>query len=236
MSNVPFIEITANPKIPELAPGDTVRVYNRIVEGDKERVQMFQGVVIRISRGGAGANFTVRRISHGVGIERTFPTYSPLLEKVEVTRHGKVRRARLYYLRGLSAKKARIKERRVIDKPGVEVLEPEELAAIEAEEMAAENIDAEAVAEEPVAEATVEAVAEEPVAEAAVEAVAEEPVAEAAAEEPVVEAAAEEVVSEAAAEEPVAEAAAEEPVAEAAAEEPVAEAKAEVTEEKTEGA
>jgi len=219
MSKVPFIEVKANPKIPELAPGDTVRVYNRIVEGDKERVQMFQGVIIRISRGGAGANFTVRRISHEVGIERTFPTYSPLLEKVEVTRHGKVRRARLYYLRGLSAKKARIKERRVIDKPGVEVLEPEELAAIEAEEMAAENIDAEAVAEEAVAE---EAVAEEAVAEAAP---AEEPVAE------------EAVAEEAVAEEAVAEkAVAEEAVAEEAVAEVEAEAEAEPTEEKTEGA
>jgi large subunit ribosomal protein L19 len=169
MSNVPFVEVTANPNIPELAPGDTVRVYNRIVEGEKERVQMFQGVVIRISRGGAGANFTVRRIAHEIGVERTFPTYSPLLEKVEVTRHGKVRRARLYYLRGLSAKKARIKERRVIDKVEVEVLEPEELAAIEAE-VAAEEAGVEAVVEtEAAAEAVVEeAVAEEAVAEAAV--------------------------------------------------------------------
>ncbi len=212
MSKVPFVEFKANPNIPELAPGDTVRVHNRIVEGEKERVQVFQGVVIRISRGGAGASFTVRRVSHDVGIERTFPTYSPLVEKVEVTRHGKVRRARLYYLRGLSAKKARIKERRVIEKPEVEVLEPEELAAIEAEIVAEETAEAVAAAPET---AEVEAAAtEEPVAETEAKAVAEEPVAEAEAE----------VVAEA-------EAATEEPIAEAEVE-----TKAEVTEEKTEGA
>lgn len=186
MSKVPFIEFKVNPNIPELAPGDTVRVHNRIVEGEKERIQVFQGVIIRISRGDAGANFTVRRVSHDVGIERTFPMYSPLVEKVEVTRHGRVRRARLYYLRGLSAKKARIKERRVLDKPGVEVLEPEELAAIEAEVLAEETAGAvaetvETATDAVVEEATAEAVAEEPVAEA--EAVAEEPVAEAEAAE-----------------------------------------------------
>jgi large subunit ribosomal protein L19 len=116
MSNPSYVEFKANPNVPELSPGDTVKVYSRIVEGDKERVQVFQGVIIKIKRGGAGANYTVRRVSHDVGIERTFPFYSPLVEKVEVVRHGKVRRARLYYLRGLSAKKSRIKERRVLDK------------------------------------------------------------------------------------------------------------------------
>lgn len=113
MSTEPLVELVANPNIPTLAPGDTVKVSARIIEGEKERIQVFQGVVIRIKKGGAGANFTVRRVAHGVGVERTFPFYSPLVEKVEVTRHGKVRRARLYYLRGLSAKRARIKERRV---------------------------------------------------------------------------------------------------------------------------
>ncbi|HEY82699.1 MAG TPA: 50S ribosomal protein L19 [Dehalococcoidia bacterium] len=102
-----------NPKIPELAPGDTVRVSIRVVEGGKERIQPFQGVVIKVRRGGVGASFTVRRIAYGVGVERTFPLYSPRIEKVEVIRHGKVRRARLYYLRGRSGKAARIKERRV---------------------------------------------------------------------------------------------------------------------------
>jgi large subunit ribosomal protein L19 len=129
MSNPSYVEIKTNPNVPELSPGDTVKVHSRIVEGDKERVQVFQGVIIKIKRGGAGANYTVRRVSHDVGVERTFPFYSPLVEKVEVVRHGKVRRARLYYLRGLSAKKSRIKERRVIDKvetPVVEELPAEE--------------------------------------------------------------------------------------------------------------
>ena len=97
---------------PRMAPGDTVRVHTLIVEGDRERVQVFQGTVIRIRKGNAQANFTVRRVaSHGVGVERTFLFNSPRLEKVEVTRRGKVRRARLYYLRGLTGKAARIKEK-----------------------------------------------------------------------------------------------------------------------------
>jgi large subunit ribosomal protein L19 len=107
-----LIERKQNPNIPTLAAGDTVKVSTRVVEGDKERIQVFQGVVIRIRNSGAGSSFTVRRVTYGVGVERTFPLYSPLVEKVEVVRHGKVRRAKLYYLRGLSAKKARIKEKR----------------------------------------------------------------------------------------------------------------------------
>jgi large subunit ribosomal protein L19 len=108
-----LIKIKQNPNIPALAPGDTVRVRTKVVEGDKERTQLFQGVVIRVRHGGAGANFTVRRVTYGIGVERTFPIFSPLVEKVEVTRHGKVRRARLYYLRGRSARASRIKERRL---------------------------------------------------------------------------------------------------------------------------
>jgi len=108
-----LIELKANPKIPDLAPGDTVKVSIKVVEGGKERIQLFQGVVIKIQRGGINASFTVRRIAYGVGVERTFPLYSPRVEKVEIVRHGKVRRARLYYLRGRSGKAARIKERRV---------------------------------------------------------------------------------------------------------------------------
>src|SRR4030042_1655150 len=104
--------VKANPNVSALTPGDTVKVGIRIKEGDKERVQPFQGVVIRIRKGDAGGTFTVRRVAYGIGIERTFPMASPLIEKVQVIRHGKVRRAKLYYLRGLSAKKARIKERR----------------------------------------------------------------------------------------------------------------------------
>lgn len=108
-----LIEVKQNPRIPALAPGDTVKVSTKVREGDKERTQLFQGVVIRVRHGGTGANFTVRRVTYGVGVERTFPVYSPLVEKVEVARHGKVRRARLYYLRGRSARASRIKERRL---------------------------------------------------------------------------------------------------------------------------
>ena len=104
--------VKANANFPSVAPGDTVKVGIKIKEGEKERIQPFQGVIIRIRKGDAGGSFTVRRVAYGVGIERTFPMASPLLDKVEVIRHGKVRRAKLYYLRGLSAKKARIKEKR----------------------------------------------------------------------------------------------------------------------------
>ena len=97
-------------------PGDLVKVTIRIKEGEKERSQSFQGVVIRVKRGGERTTFTVRRVSYGVGVERTFFLHSPTLEKVDVLRRGKVRRAKLYYLRGLSGKKGRIKERREVPK------------------------------------------------------------------------------------------------------------------------
>ncbi len=97
----------------EVSPGDTVRVHVRIVEGGKERIQVFQGIVIRHRKGGQHENFTVRRTaSHGVGVERTFLMRSPRIDKIEVLRHGKVRRAQLYYMRGLSGKATRLKERR----------------------------------------------------------------------------------------------------------------------------
>jgi len=100
-------------KAPVMEPGDTVRVHTRIVEGDRERVQVFQGTVIRMRRGSVNSNFTVRRIaSDGIGVERTFLIHSPRVEKVEVMRHGRVRRAQLYYLRGLTGKAARLKSRR----------------------------------------------------------------------------------------------------------------------------
>jgi large subunit ribosomal protein L19 len=106
-------QLKPNPNIPQLRPGDTVRVHFRIVEGDRERTQVFQGTVMRLRKGGANANFTVRRIaSHGVGVERTFLLNSPRLERVEILRHAKVRRAQLYYLRGRMGKAARLKERR----------------------------------------------------------------------------------------------------------------------------
>jgi large subunit ribosomal protein L19 len=98
---------------PELQSGDTIRVHTRIVEGDRERVQVFQGTVIRLRGGNVNANFTVRRIaSDGIGVERTFPLHSPRVEKVEVLRHAKVRRAQLYYPRGRTGKAARLKARR----------------------------------------------------------------------------------------------------------------------------
>ena len=106
-----YIELQPNPNVPEFRTGDTVRVSSKVVEGDRERTQVFEGVVIRQRRAGSSSNFTVRRIAHGVGVERTFLLYSPRVEKVEVVRFGKVRRSRLYYLRGLTGKAARIKER-----------------------------------------------------------------------------------------------------------------------------
>lgn len=93
-------------------PGDTVRVSVKVVEGEKERLQAFEGVVIRKRGGGTGATFTMRRVSYGVGVERTFPLHSPRIDKIQVTRRAKVRRAKLYYLRELSGKAARLKERR----------------------------------------------------------------------------------------------------------------------------
>ncbi|GIV59216.1 MAG: 50S ribosomal protein L19 [Rhodothermaceae bacterium] len=98
--------------IPDFAPGDTVNVHVRVIEGDKERIQQFQGVVIAFKGSGARRTFTVRKVSNGVGVERIFPLYSPKLAKIEVVRHGRVRRAKLYYLRERRGKSARIRERR----------------------------------------------------------------------------------------------------------------------------
>jgi len=96
--------------IPAFRPGDTVQVYVKVVEGSRERIQMFEGVVIKIKGGGIRETFTVRRVAYGVGVERTFPLHSPRVDKIVVKRHGKVRRAKLYYLRNLTGKAARIKE------------------------------------------------------------------------------------------------------------------------------
>lgn len=98
--------------LPEFGPGDTVKVHVKVVEGNNERIQVFEGVVIRKRGGGLRETFTVRKVSQGVGVERTFPLHSPRIDKIEVVRHGKVRRARLYYLRDRSGKAARIKELR----------------------------------------------------------------------------------------------------------------------------
>jgi large subunit ribosomal protein L19 len=118
--------------IPEFRPGDTVKVHVRVVEGNRERVQVFQGVVIRRQNGGLRETFTVRKISFGVGVERTFPVHSPSIAKLEIVSRGKVRRAKLYYLRELRGKKARIKERRLDDA---------KLAALEAATLAAQHGD-----------------------------------------------------------------------------------------------
>ena len=98
--------------LPDFRAGDTVRVHARIVEGSRERVQIFEGVVIKRKGAGIQATYTVRKMSSGVGVERTFPLHSPRVDKIEVTRFGRVRRAKLYYLRSLQGKAARIKERR----------------------------------------------------------------------------------------------------------------------------
>ena len=98
--------------LPDFKAGDTIKVHARIREGEKERVQIFQGVVIRKRKGKTGATFTVRKISYGVGVERVFPLHSPAIDKIEIVTRGKVRRGRLYYLRNLRGRAARIKEKR----------------------------------------------------------------------------------------------------------------------------
>jgi large subunit ribosomal protein L19 len=99
-------------KVPQLRAGDTVRVHVKVVEGNRERIQVFEGVVIAIGRAGLKQNFTVRRVTHGVGVERTFMVHSPRIDKIEVVRHGAVRRAKLFYLREKVGKQSRIKEQR----------------------------------------------------------------------------------------------------------------------------
>jgi len=118
-------EAQPNSKIPVLKPGDNVSVHVRIVEGDKERIQEFKGTIIRLRKGGNNANFTVRRLAaHGIGVERTFLLRSPRIDKVDVIRNAKVRRAQLYYLRGLRGKAARLKEKRVERAERVEASAP----------------------------------------------------------------------------------------------------------------
>lgn len=98
--------------LPEIKPGDNVKVYTKVFEGDRERIQVFEGVVISKRGGNTRTTFTVRKISHGVGVEKTFPLHSPLIEKIEIVGRSKVRRAKLYYLRKLKGKAARLKEKR----------------------------------------------------------------------------------------------------------------------------
>ena len=104
-------ELTAEKSVPEFAAGDTLKIHVRVVEGERERIQLFEGVCIGRRNAGLNSSFTVRKISYGEGVERVFPVYSPTVEKIEVVRRGDVRRAKLYYLRGLRGKSARISEK-----------------------------------------------------------------------------------------------------------------------------
>jgi large subunit ribosomal protein L19 len=143
MSSLDLIERGAQRRaLPPFRSGDTVRVHVRIREGDKERTQVFEGVVIRRRRGGASGSFTVRKISYGVGVERIFPLDSPSVEKVEIKSRGHVRRSRLYYLRNLTGKKARLRSKirdlSALLAPEEAEAHPEETLAAEAEEGATE--------------------------------------------------------------------------------------------------
>src|ERR671925_185837 len=126
-----YAEPKRNPNIPDFRPGDSVRVHAKVVEGDRERIQVFEGVVIRVSKGGPGASFTVRRVSHGVGVERVFPYYSPLVEKVQVSKVGRVRRARLEALTAPGAVPEPEPEEEPIEEEAAAL--DEEAAAAEAE-------------------------------------------------------------------------------------------------------
>ncbi|TMG70251.1 MAG: 50S ribosomal protein L19 [Chloroflexi bacterium] len=124
-------------KVPALRAGDTVKVHAKVVEGTRERIQVFEGTVIRVTGGGLRQNFTVRRVTHGVGVERTFMIHSPRIDKIDVLRHGDVRQGRLYYLRGKVGREARIRERRRLVAESPEAEEPAEEAAEVPEEAAA---------------------------------------------------------------------------------------------------
>ncbi|MFY7824717.1 MAG: 50S ribosomal protein L19 [Candidatus Planktophila sp.] len=161
--------------IPQFRAGDELKVHVRVIEGNKSRLQVFQGIVIRRQGDGVRETFTIRKVSYGVGVERTFPVHTPVIEKIELVKKGEVRRAKLYYLRDLRGKAAKIREKR----DGVEGYGDGILSTPEPVVVAAPVV--EAVVEAPVAEAVVEA----PVAEVAVaaEAVVEAPAVEEAAEE-----------------------------------------------------
>lgn len=112
MGTSTFLGTKTTSSLPDINPGDTVRVSFRVREANRERVQILQGLVVRVRHGGGGGSFTIRKVAYGVGVEHTFPFNSPFLEKVEVVRRGKVRRAKLYYIRKLSTRESRLKERR----------------------------------------------------------------------------------------------------------------------------
>lgn len=153
--------------IPSFRSGDELKVHVRVIEGNKSRIQVFQGVVIRRQGSGVRETFSIRKISYGVGVERTFPVHTPVIERIEIVRHGSARRAKLYYLRNLTGKATKIKERRGAD--GEVIVEPAYVPPVKAEKV-----------ETPAAAEVVEEVVEAPVAEAPA---TEAPVAEAAAEE-----------------------------------------------------
>ena len=113
MNTLDFVDAASlRTDLPDFRPGDTVKVHVKVVEGNRSRIQVFQGVVIRRHGGGIRETFTVRKVSFGVGVERTFPLHTPIVEKIELVTRGDVRRAKLYYLRDLTGKKAKIKEKR----------------------------------------------------------------------------------------------------------------------------
>ncbi len=159
-------------KIPDLKVGDTVRVHQKIKEGNRERIQVFEGIIIKKQNGGVNSSFTVRKISYGVGVEKTFLVHSPLVEKVEVVRVGKARRAKLFYLRDRIGKSAKTKENVTARIENNEILVKEDLVeepiatSQEAAEASVENANEEAPAvetETPVVEEVVDTVKEEPV-------------------------------------------------------------------------
>ena len=161
-------------KIPDLKVGDTVKVHQKIKEGNRERIQVFEGIIIKKQNGGVNASFTVRKISYGVGVEKTFLVHSPLVEKVELVRVGKARRAKLYYLRDRVGKSAKTKENTGARIENKEILVKEELVETpEVEEVKAEEVTAEVAPEEAPAVET-----EAPVVEEVVDTVKEEPVEE----------------------------------------------------------
>ena len=160
MDAAQLLKKTPNPKIPNFSAGDTVNVNFRIREGERERIQVFQGVVIRINNGkGPAANLTVRRVTAGIGIERVFPLHSPLVESLEVTRYGSVRRARLYYLRGLQGRAARIKELNPVQRRKVQEATAAAMAELEAQ-AALTNAEAEELEELETEEAIIDSEAQ----------------------------------------------------------------------------
>jgi large subunit ribosomal protein L19 len=156
-------QVKRNTKLPKIKPGDSIKVSFRVKEATRERLQVFPGLVIKVRKGSGGGNFTIRRVTSGIGVEHTFPFASPLLDKIEVIRHGKVRRAKLYYIRELSAKESRLKERREKASEAALAAEAEEARVAEAEAAPAAEVEEAPVAE--VEEAPVAEVEEAPAAE-----------------------------------------------------------------------